>query len=137
MDYLKNHCRCSSSHWDGLHYACNVIVSLNCYEEGYKEDWANLTEKVEGTDRPFTTLKPEVLQWLNDNVADTKTGKGWCIGSEEYLKTDSSSFQVFFQYRRDAMKFIKVWSKWKKPINYCQYFTDIRKRLDLTTGKYL
>jgi len=46
MDYLKNHCWCSSSHWDGDHFDCQIIVSLSSYREGYKEDWDNLTHKV-------------------------------------------------------------------------------------------
>ena len=85
----------------------------------------------------YYSLKPEVIQWLVENIPDFQKGKGWCIGSEKYMMTDSGSASVFFQRRRDAMKFIKTWSKWKRPLFYCQYFTDIRKQLDLSTGKYV
>ena len=148
MNYLRNHCWCSDSNWGG-NYDCQIIVDLNCYEEDYKEDWENLMVSVETTkiltsssfpdlEVPCTypNLKPEVLIWLDDNVEDFQNFKGWCIGSKDYLMTSSSSYSVFFQRRKDAMKFIKTWSKWKKPLFYCQYFTDIRKELDITTGKY-
>jgi len=81
-------------------------------------------------------LKPEVMQWLTDNVADINGEKGWCVGSDAYNISDGTSFSVFMQRRKDAMAFIKRWSKWKKPIYYCQYFTDVRKELNTTTGKY-
>ena len=158
MDYLKNHCWCSDSNWGG-HYNCTIIVSLYSYKEGYKEDWDKLTYKADYFDeelyntfkerhpeyedcedvgwKSINKLKPEVISWLEDNVPDDKAGKAWCVGSDKYIATDSGiSSAVFFQRRKDAMKFIKTWSKWKKPIHYCQYFTDIRKSLDLQTGKY-
>ena len=82
-------------------------------------------------------LKPEVMSWLEDNISDIKGKKVWCVGSDKYTLQDScSSYSIFMQRRKDAMKFIKTWSKFKKPINYCQYFTDVRKKLDLTTLKY-
>ena len=163
MDYLKNHCWCSSSNWDGQPYDCKIIVGLNSYKEHNKEDFANITTKATGFDkdtydamsdrwkerglsedmmrelsqRTYNTLKPEVIEWLNDNVPDDKDGnKMWCIGSEEYLIGDSCGINIFFQQRRHAMAFIKRWSKWGKPVHYCQYFTDVRKELNLETGKY-
>ncbi|QZI86173.1 hypothetical protein PODOV061v2_0029 [Vibrio phage 172P1] len=164
MDYLKNHCWCSSSHWDGKSYDCQIIVGLSSYEEYDKEDWSRLTmEKAafsqedydnwktvfEGQDvteeklRRFATksirvFRPEILNWLNDNVPDDASGKKmWCVGSDTYnLAGSACSLNVFFQRRRDAMLFIKTCSKWKRPVNYTQYFTDVRKTLNLTTLKY-
>ena len=164
MDYLKNHCWCSDSNWGG-NYDCQIIVGLSSYKEGYQEDWENLIvtkthysqseykvwsetfknskyideeDLVEMSTTEINTLKPEVLKWLEDTIDDYQGVKGWCIGSEEYTHNDSSiSYSVFFQRRSDAMKFIKTWSKWKKPINYWQYFTDVRKKLDLNTGEYV
>lgn len=167
MDYLQNHCWCSSSHWDGEHYDCRHIVSLNSYGEGYKEDWEALIdeeaeqffnrrefeafseyiETYEGVEakpehfmKHVPNLHPEVLKWLEENVADRPdkdSPKGWCVGSTEYRATGSSvSFSIFFHRRKDAMDFIRKFSKWKKPIHYCQYFKDIRKTLNLETGKY-
>lgn len=160
MDYLRNHCWCSDSNWGG-NYDCQIIVSLSSYKEGYKQDWDNLIETKdyldeelyeinkklipEATDqiiikcstRKINTLKPKVLKWLEDNVQDFEEDKGWCVGSDEYVATDScSSYSVFFQRRKDAMKFIKTFSVWEKPIHYCQYFTDVRKTLNLLTLKY-
>jgi hypothetical protein len=172
MDYLKNHCWCSSSHWDNDHYDCQIIVNLSSYKEGCKEDWDNLTHKVEVFSQEIyddqvaimkslhdkypesyktdimmqpksgyvkiTKFKPEVMTWLDANIPDFNGEKGWCVGSDAYTLGDSnSSYCVFMQRRKDAMLFIKTWSKWKKPINYCQYFTDVRKKLDLTTLKYI
>lgn len=173
MDYLKNHCWCSHSHWDNKHYNCQIIVSIRRSEDYYESDWKELmtikkyfdeesaTESAQhmkdvwedhgreytdkdledykemvGTKEIFV-LKPEVLEWLTENVPDTKEGKGWCVGNSHYTATDSGiSYPVFFQRRKDAMAFIKRWSKWKKPLHYTQYFTDVRKVLNVETGKY-
>lgn len=168
MDYLKNHCWCSNSHWNGEHFDCKIIVSFKSYDDYSKEDWDIIMAKKEVysdveyqrnkdifADSGYTPekletmckmmaakkipmLKPEVMAWLNENVLDDKHGnKMWCVGSDEYTFNDScSSYCVFFQRTRDAMKFIKTWSKWKKPVYYTQYFTDVRKVLDLETMKY-
>lgn len=141
MDYLQNHCWCSQSNWDAQDYQCRHVVTLLSYSENYIGDW-NSVIFTDETDTP--NLKPEVIDWLNQHVEDSSkpycgntTVKAWCIGSSEYRKTDScSSFSIFFQRRKDAMAFIKRWSKWKKPLHYWQYFTDVRKALDVTTGKY-
>lgn len=159
MDYLKNHCWCSDSNWGG-HYDCQIIVGLSSYKEGYKEDWDRLLTKVDFLDEDihkrvlakgvpdckevrmaattkYLQLKPEVIKWLEDNIPDRNGVKGWAIGSCDYVRSGSSiSYDIFFQQTRDAMQFIKTWSKWKKPIHYCQYFTDVRKTLNLETGKY-
>lgn len=156
MDYLRNHCWCSDSNW-GSNYNCQIIVSLNSYDDGYKEDWDNLIDcKAEFiTETPFPeepsfnyqksviNLKPHVLDWLESNVPDLSkdifgndTLKAWCIGSIQYRSNNSSGYSVFFQRRKDAMAFIKMFSQHKKPIYYTQYFTDVRKVLDLSTMKY-
>lgn len=167
MHYLQNHIWCSKSNWDGEHYDCRHLVGLSSYQEGYTEDWNNLIDEAaeewfdqeeyefwcqteaakkyglpdkQSFFKKVNNLKPEVLQWLEENVEDRtgeKINKGWCIGSTEYRANDSKiSFTVFFHRRKDAMAFIRRFSKWKKPIDYCQYFTDIRKTLNLETGKY-
>ena len=171
MDYLKNHCWCSKSHWDNKHFVCQIVVSLSSYQEGYTEDWKALThtvkvfnqskldERISFLDRiresypdrdlsgypidresgmsDVTQLKPEVLAWLEANIPDLKGEKAWCVGSDDYNMNDGSGFSIFMQRRKDAMLFIKTWSKWKKPIYYTQYFTDVRKKLDLKTLKYV
>lgn len=83
-------------------------------------------------------FKPHVLEWL-ETIPDRKDPdcvKGWCIGSMDYRNNDSLSITVFFHRKCDAMAFIKKFSKYKKATNYCQYFTDVRKRLNLQTLKY-
>lgn len=165
MHYLQNHIWCSESNW-GCHYDCRHLVSLSAFREGFTEDWEAIVDesadkfldqsdkdrceefyRLRGYAMPddsvFTrdvpNLRPEVLDWLEENVEDRKgweCGRGWCIGSTKYRATDKFSLTVFFHRRSDAMAFIRTWSKWKKPINYCQYFTDVRKRLNLDTLKY-
>ncbi len=171
MKYLKNHCWCSKSHWDGKNFDCQIIVSLSSYEEGYREDWENLIEEAkvfsqekhdedtafykrclekypsEGWEKSLASpnlgqvttkrLKPEVMQWLEDNVPNIKGEKAWCVGNDNYNANDAKGFSIFMERRKDAMTFIKRWSKWKKPIIYTQYFTDVRKKLDLKTLKYV
>lgn len=147
MNYLRNHCWCSDSNWGG-NYDCEIMVVLISYEDPYKTDWENLIVKIPKKkkvqypgfpeieiDSFYRTLKPEVIDWLHNNISDFKGGKGWCIGSEDYDDC-STSYTVFFQRRKDAMKFIKTWSVHKKPIRYVQYFTDVRKILNIETGKY-
>jgi hypothetical protein len=176
MNYLKNHCWCNSSHWDNKSFDCQIVVSLSSYQDGYKEDWENLTHKVKAFNQEFfdehiknvecmmkrypeeyddkylakekenkkvgyitiSVFKPEVLKWLEENIPDIKGEKSWCVGSDFYNARGSmSGISVFMNRRKDAMLFIKTFSKWKKPIEYCQYFTDVRKTLDLKTLKYI
>lgn len=163
MDYLKNHCWCSSSHWDGQNYDCQIIVHLRSYDEHSKEDWNNIFSKKtifseenyklmlsrfenlsmdeeakdklakEVSYKEINYPKKEVLDWLYENIPDKK----WCIGNDEYISNDSAcSFSFFFQRKKDAMAFINKWSKWQKPVHYRQYFKNINKVLDLETGKY-
>lgn len=150
MNYLQNHIWCSDSNW-GNEFNCRHTVFFNCYEESDKQDWLAVINKEadsrkheHGYTQKVINLKPEVLQWLEDNVQDVKRDhydnghlKAWCIGSLEYRANTSTGFSIFFLRRKDAMAFIKRWSQWKKPVSYCQYFTDIRKELDLKTLKYV
>ena len=153
MDYLQNHCWCSQSHWDGETYLCRHIVSFSGYDDECKEDYANLIiEKSDqylyaskhdgfGRDhyRDAPNLRPDILEWLVDNVKDRKgedNPKGWCVGDADYRGTGSSCFSVFFHRKSDAMAFIKKYSVYKKPVYYCQYFSDDRKQLDLKSMRY-
>lgn len=164
MDYLQNHCFCRESNWDGAFFYCRHLVSMDSYGHD-KDDWIQIVDEEAETflderlkkiceeineergretkereyRRSAPKLKPHVLKWLEDNVADRKgeeCNKGWCIGSAQYRATDDLSMTVFFHRKRDAMAFIKAFSKYKKPVSYCQYFTDDRKKLNLETGKY-
>ena len=162
MDYLKNHCWCTDSNWGGS-FECKIIVRIGLFEESDEEDYLNMTveqehfsqhhyEKAKNifNDSPRYTeefyrdyatrkvriFKQEVIDWLEKNVLDSNGKKMWAVGSIDYNFLDGSGRAVFFQRRKDAMAFIKRWSKWKKPIYYTQYFTDVRKKLNLQTLKY-
>lgn len=82
--------------------------------------------------------KPEVYQWLQDNVKKSDDGNEmWCIGSKETLFLGTQlRFSFFFRRTDDAMAFIRAWSKYKKPISYYHYFSGIKKELNLETMKY-
>lgn len=163
MNYLKNHCWCSDSIWGGV-YDCPIIVSVTAYTTYDKNDFALLTEKhlffsqtvYERNQQLFNTkphhtdeyhrelatrevdfVRPEVVDWLAKNIPDMSNGSpAWAVGSDEYQAQSNDSVSFFFQRRRDAMKFIKHWSEWKRPVHYTQYFTDVRKKLNLETMRY-
>lgn len=171
MNYLQNHIWCSDSNWGG-EYDCRHTVFFSRYGKSDNEDWVAIVDEDadklfdkdrfdsmvkmltnkgrefdpedfrENYNQSVPNFKPEVLQWLHDNVKDKPKVdsdghiKGWCIGSVEYRTHPRTGISVFFHRRKDAMAFIKRWSKWKKPVHYCQYFTDVRKNLNLETLKY-
>lgn len=155
---LINHCWCSDSNRGG-NYNCRVIVQINRIAEGktyYNPptiDWTNLIEKDEtfqyqdeagftkhGTNR----LKPEVIAWLEANIKDrtlkkwqietyNDSPKGWAIGTDAYNCRNRLSFTLFFERTSDAFKFIKRWSVYHRPIDYLNYFKDIRRKFDFET----
>ena len=160
MRYFTNHCWCSRSMWGG-HFDCRFIITIE--EKQDAEDWKLLIkeescfskEHYECNKRAFPdvndeklkaismtssiTLQPHVIKWLEDNVKDRRgeeINRGWTIGTLEYNRTSRVALDVFFHRRGDAMKFIKTFSKYKKPTFYFDYFRDIRKHLNLETGKY-
>lgn len=165
MDYLQNHCWCSDSNWGG-HYDCRHIVTIKCYDEyeydwnqvidESAEEWFDeeafnrmksyFLEKGHDEDmlkgafvKEVPNLRQDILSWLAENVADRKDPeceKGWCIGSNDYRSSEVTSFSVFFHRRKDAMAFIRNFSQYKKPVHYCQYFSDVRKKLNIETMKY-
>ncbi len=154
MDILINHCWCSDSIWGD--YACRCIVSLHrvpdgkSYYDAPDADWA-LVEKHPYAGNPALfrdeTLRPraDVRAWLAANVKDRRltkyekdqgdSPKGWAIGTDAYNAATPISFSFFFQRQTDGMKFIRCWSHHANPVHYLQYFKDIRKVLDLSTGR--
>jgi len=144
MNVLINHCWCSDSNWGGQ-YNCRVIVSIDripdgkTYYDAPEPDWLNILEKHTfdyGDD--VRRLRPEVIQWLNDNVKDRESDEqkqGWCVGTDEYNSNNVISFAIFFERPSDALKFVKRWSSHKKPVHYLNYFQDIRRELDFATGR--
>jgi len=150
MNVLINHCWCYQSNWDGKHYDCRVIVTLDripkgkTYYDPPDPDWA-LVEEVKFTDEQleasrkagqfrysFLRLRSDVLRWLHDNVKPRRgwdQPAGWAIGNEDYTSCDTLSFSFFFHRETDAMKFIRKWSVHKKPVSFLNYFKDDRREL--------
>lgn len=132
MNVLINHCWCSDSNWGG-HYDCRVIVDISRNENGYyspiTQDWKSIVD--EDKENDIIRFRPEVIEWLKQNFADRR----WAIGTDAYNNMSSKlSICLFFQSARDALKFIKHWSSHKRPVNYFNYFRDIRFKLDEKTG---
>ena len=81
------------------------------------------------------TLRPEVVDWLNENVkpstdkARKDRPEAWAMGNDEYRESESFSLTLWFVRRNDAMKFIKHWSGHEKPTTYLNYFKDDRRKL--------
>ena len=142
MDILINHCWCADSNWGGV-YSCSSIVTINRISKGktYYDpptvDWINLLDQCQLDDGArVPRLKSEVVAWLLTNIKDREETptKGWCMGSDIYNRNATISFNLFFERPKDALRFVKQWSCYRNPEDYLNYFRDIRRRLDYTTG---
>lgn len=164
MIHYSGYYFCTRSNWDGQNYSARNLVSIEKYDEEYgDEDFKNLIAKKKIFDeesfkywedkyngdsaklelhkqlsyKECFFLKPEVVKWLNETVFDDKkTGeKGWCVGNDEYNSGGGMSFSLWFYRRKDALKFIKEWSVYKKPTETYNQDSYIKKTLDLKTNK--
>ncbi len=78
-------------------------------------------------------LTQKVLKWLNDNIKDTIDGeKGWCIPNDESLSNYGHNIEIWFKRQIDALKFIKIFSIYKEPTFYFDYFNSIRKDINIS-----
>ena len=103
-----------------------------------KNQGKNEIDKVSEYNDVTYILKPEIIKWLNENIKNGKDKdktKGWNIGSDLYNSKNSCSFNIFFYRYIDAMKFVKEFSVYKKPLNYLNYFDDIRKQYNIKSKK--
>jgi len=131
-----------------------MVAKGKSYYDQHEPDWVNLIEEDESfvfqdeagfTKHGTVRLKPEVIQWLKENVKDRKLLKwqiekgehkqGWAVGTDKYNSNSQISFNVFFQSSREALKFIKRWSSYKNVVDYLNYFKDIRRELNPETGR--
>lgn len=86
--------------------------------------------------RNVPRLRQDVTQWLHDNVPLSRNKEqyfAWCVGNDDYNLSDRTSFSIWFERKRDAMRFIQTWSKHKKPLEYYDGFNS-RKHV-LQDGK--
>ncbi len=143
------------SYHDGPHIDWgNVTTTKEYFDEDFFNETVKLFKKISKENseisdleipvkrdtytKKIPILKPEVINWLNENVKDRKgdSPKGWACGSDEYLSDDSSiSLSVFFHRKSDAMNFIKTFSVFKKPVSFLNYFKDDRRKLNMETLK--
>lgn len=165
MRYYTNHCWCSDSIFGGVFECRYIVTVENkdssdeadwdslvskvyyfsheLYESNlrYKAALNKLGKDISDEEiksisyRESTYLKDEVLVWLNTNIKDSGSGEGWCIGTPEYNSSCRSALNIFFYRRSDAMKFIKEFSKYKKPTVYFDYFKSKKRELNLLTLK--
>lgn len=70
----------------------------------------------------YPVLRDNVVDWLNAHVAPSTDIRrvsmtdGWVVYSDKaMINNATSNFTIFFLRRRDALKFIKVWSDLGKP----------------------
>ncbi len=144
---LINHCWCRDSNWGGM-YNCRVIAALERIPEGKTfydaptEDWTKLVDidnNYQSTDEfglsvhGTVKLKPEVYQWLEENIPNRNKVKGWAIGTDEYNSRNKLHFNFFFQSARDAERFIKRWSVIGRPYTKLNYFLNKRYKYNLST----
>lgn len=112
-----------------------------CAEEGTPFD-AEAYRESRGSNfiTETTGLNQEVIDWLNDNIEDRKfvsedceiqERKAWAIGDDKYNSNTPWEFKLFFARQKDALKFIKEWSIYKKPTFYFDYFHSDRRELDI------
>jgi hypothetical protein len=111
-----------------------TLARLATLDAKLDKEREELFARSSATKYKIPSLKQEVLDWLNENVADDpkpyeQCAKGWCMGNEYYRANDSAQLSLFFYRRRDAMAFVKRWSVHKQPTTYLDYFKDIRKEL--------
>jgi hypothetical protein len=126
---------CSQSNWDGEYFHVRNLVSID--EENAKNliDKFPLEPSIENRfSHSFKRLKPEVFDWLLNNVKDEKLGiKGWCCGNDSY-NAGYNDFSLFFYRRKDARNFIKTWSIYKKPTETYNQNTYVNKVLNPKTN---
>jgi hypothetical protein len=116
------------------------IILRNTGKFNEEEFLSNFKER---SRRKTVTLKPEIIQWLNDNVKDRKVyeeseesdssladQKGWCIGNDKYNSNQSYEITVFFARQVDALKFIRKFSIFKLPTFYFDYFREERREME-------
>jgi hypothetical protein len=109
------------------------LVSIERTEEDFKHLIVQELLPNE-TWRTFNKLKPEVYDWLINNIKDEKPGlKGWCCGNNEY-NSNGEGFSLFFYRRKDAKAFIKTWSVHKKATETYNQNTYTLRVLDKKTN---
>jgi hypothetical protein len=156
-----NHMFCTNSNWGGDFWT-RYMVSLDTLKKVDQTDCQNLLMEKEAFDedrwqsmqgffaeqgysperieqhkafynKKYKVLKPEVLEWLANNVPNVKDAKqpqGWCVGSDTYQMSGSTDVAIWFARRKDALNFIRTFSVHKKPTTYFDYFKEIRKELN-------
>ena len=104
----------------------------------FDENYPEKEKKVETIYKTTVTLKPEVIEWLNQNIKDIKgttvdtplnERKGWAIGNDEYNSNQHWEINIFFARQLDALKFIRQFSIFKDPTLYFDYFREDRREL--------
>ena len=109
---------------------------MSKYVDKCGQDWDNVMYETEDGN---IYVRDEVIQWLEQNVDDRKDKeceKGWAVADLTSRNRELVKCSFFFHRKKDAMKFVKHFSKYQKPTFYCNYFEDVRLELDKSTGKY-
>lgn len=137
MTHYTGYYFCLKSNIDGGVYHARNLVSLGFETEDFKNmiDRRLLENQDEFSWIKYNELRPEVFEWLEVNVQNSKDGtKGWCCGNKEYNTDSGEDFSLFFNRRKDAQSFIRQWSIHKKPTETYNQNTYIRRVLDAKTN---
>ena len=164
MIHLTGYYYCKNSCWEGKTYDSRNMVVIEMYPDNLSDDDFNNTVKQKQyfnqeyfddlitrdhlvnepkIARIYATklvrvLEDKVLKWLQDNIEDNAKDKkkGWAVGNNRYNKEGDSDFCLWFYRRKDAVKFIKTWSKYGKATQTYNQNTYIEKNLNVDTMKY-
>ncbi len=126
---------CTRSNWDGGIFYVRNLVSIDGEDQKKLIIQKPLNDEKEPW-RMTDILKPEVFNWLEENVKDERKGlKGWCCGNDDYNSGFNEGFSLFFYRRKDAKLFIKTWSIHKIATETYNQNTYENKILDPKTNK--
>ena len=155
---------CTKSCWQDKTYDARNVVVIEMYPDNHlDDDFNNIIKQKQYFDQEYyddlitrnhlkddpklariwatkltKVMEDKVLKWLNKNIEDNpSTGKkGWACGDNKHNSDGGSNFSLWFYRRRDAVKFIKTWSKYKKATKTYNQDTYIEKNLNVDTMKY-
>lgn len=138
MTHYTGYYFCTRSNWDDKVFSVGNLVSIERESEDYDKlinQKSLYLDDEYNSWRKYNELKPEVFDWLNENVKDEKQGlKGWCCGNKDYNSEKYEGFSLFFYRRKDAKAFIKTWSIHKQPTETYNQNTYVNKVLDTKTN---
>jgi hypothetical protein len=144
MNHYSGWYYCDDCNWGG-HYDAGNVVSIGKYADEYgSEDFDALVDITQYVTPDWMLhkahyLKEHVIEWLGENVlpkinpTPDEICDGWGIGTKAYNER-STDISIWFYRRRDALKFMRELSVYKKATFYYNQNSYIKKKLNLKTN---